>query len=82
MDVAVSAHQGPGAAPAAAGIARGREPAGGGGHSPPPRRAVCEQHKHGSVRGAPGNRGAHSMQAIRSNPELGSCGAPDVMFGS
>jgi hypothetical protein len=51
----------PGAALAATGIARGRPPAGGGGHHPLSRRAGCEQHKSGSVRGASGDRGAYSM---------------------
>ena len=41
----------------------GREPAGGGGNNPPSRRAVCDQHKYGSVRGAPGDGGAYSTKA-------------------
>jgi hypothetical protein len=35
--------------------------AGGGGHNPPSRRAVCEQHKYGSVGGARGNPGAYPI---------------------
>jgi hypothetical protein len=56
-----------------AGIGRGREPAGSGGNpkggNPLPRRAVCDHHSYGSVRGAPGNRGPYSSTfppAIRS----------------
>ena len=42
-----------------AGIPRGRNPAGDGGHNPSSRRAGCEQHKSGSVGGARGNPGAY-----------------------
>ena len=33
-----------------------------GGHNPWSRRAVCEQHKYGSVRGALRDEGSYSMQ--------------------
>jgi hypothetical protein len=39
----------------------GRKPADDGGHNLSSRRAVCDQHKHGSVRGAPREGGAYSM---------------------
>lgn len=42
-------------------MSRGREPAGGGVSNPPSRRAVCEQHLYGSVRGAPREGGAYSI---------------------
>src|SRR5262245_2633476 len=42
---------------------RGRQPAGRGGHNPRSRRAVCEQHKYGSVRGAPSDGGPYSINA-------------------
>ena len=41
---------------------RGREPTRRGGHNPRCRRAGCEQHSSGSVRGAQGDRGAYSME--------------------
>ena len=37
----------------------GRKPADDGGHNLSSRRAVCDQHKHGSVRGAPREGGAY-----------------------
>ena len=47
---------------------RGRDPAGCGGQNPQSRRAVCEQHKYGSVRGAPRNGGPYSMTAEATQP--------------
>ena len=45
---------------------RGRKPADRGGHNPRSRRAVCEQHKYGSVRGAPSDGGSYSMAALEA----------------
>ena len=56
-------HRCPGSAHADAGMIRGREPADDGGNNPPSRRAGCEQHLSGSVRGAPGDRGAYSIRS-------------------
>ena len=43
----------------------GRGPAGDGGQNPSSRRAVCERHKYGYMRGAPGDWGAYSARAGR-----------------
>jgi len=51
---------------AGAGIGRGCEPAGRRGHNRRSGRTVCEQHKHGSVRGAAGDRGPYSMLPAQS----------------
>jgi hypothetical protein len=50
----------------------GREPAGDGGHNPSSRRAVCEKHKYGSVRGAPGNGGAYLEPIPVGHPATGN----------
>ena len=57
------AHRRPGAAYAGIGMSRGRKPADDGVSNPSPRRAVCEQHSYGSVRGAPRERGAYSISS-------------------
>jgi len=49
---------------------RGRKPAGPGGSNSGSRRAGCEQHKSGSVRGAPRKGGAYSMVFVK-NPKKG-----------
>jgi hypothetical protein len=54
----LQAHRRPGPASAGVGIGRGREPAGRKGQNLRSRRAGCEQHLSGSVRGAPGKLGA------------------------
>ena len=48
----------------ALGYFRGRKTTDDGGHNPSPRRAGCEQHLSGSVRGAPGDRGAYSVRDV------------------
>ena len=62
---------------------RGRYPADGGGHNPSPRRAGCEQHLSGSVRGAPGDRGAYSiaLRAGYAGGKVGRVATPTPLSG-
>ena len=57
----------------------GCKPAGGGGHNLPSRRAGCEQHLSGSVRGAPRQRGAPTRLALL-NETAQSAVAPDPIL--
>ncbi len=61
------AHGRPGARRTCIGIARGRYPAGYGGHNPWSRRAVCERHKYGSVRGAFSDEGPYSISTTTAD---------------